>query len=57
MIHDLSVNSVFFNAYIKEKSVIDAAVVKAVQEAAKKVNIRQAFLVAGLNKNFCSKAA
>lgn len=49
--------SAFFDAYIKEKQIIDAAVIKAAQDAASKVNLQKAFAVSGLNKKFHNKAA
>lgn len=57
MIKNIFGTSAFFDAYIKEKHVIDVAIIKAAQDSGSKVDVKKAFLVAGLNKEFYNKVA
>ncbi len=45
MVLNMFEKSAFFAAYVKEKQVIDAALIKAAQEAAKKVSLKEAFTI------------
>lgn len=57
MVLNLFEKSVFFNAYIKEKHAIDAAIAKAAQEAASKISLKEAFSIAGSSNKSYRKAA
>jgi hypothetical protein len=57
MVLNLSEESAFFCAYIKEKNAIDAALASAAKEASAKISLKQAFLIIDFSCRTLQKAA